>query len=84
MGLGALLDNTDNSSKYTVFYDKQLHWITPKLTSNATRSKPSYLYFTTVTESQISLHLTLWQAVFVLQAILRIKFTKWLPNDFEH
>ncbi len=29
MGLDALLDNTDNSNKYIVMYDKQLHNITP-------------------------------------------------------
>ena len=53
MGLDALLDNADKSSKHIIMYDKQMHQITPNITLMAQGQKSSYLCFTGVTECQI-------------------------------
>ena len=61
-------DSSDKSGKHTGMNDKQMHQITPKLTLNATRSKPPHLCFINVTESKISLRLALRPAIFKVQA----------------
>ncbi len=45
MGLDIMLDNTDKGSKHIVFFDKQMHQINPKLTSNATRPVTSFISY---------------------------------------
>ena len=53
IGLDALLDDTDKSSKDIIMYDKQMHQITPKITLNTIRSKSIHICVTRVTKSHI-------------------------------